>query len=99
MKTEIYQEMEIADEVVKLAGEVEQEIEPILKQIDEVAEFNSAKVLKAFQDNMIADMHFNSTTGYGYGDIGRRWWNNQHQRLQNSGRFGRRIDFYGDRKW
>lgn len=71
MKTEIYQEMEIADEVVKLAGEVEQEIEPILKQIDEVAEFNSAKVLKAFQDNMIADMHFNSTTGYGYGDIGR----------------------------
>lgn len=29
------------------------------------------KVLKAFQDNNISDMHFGSTTGYGYGDIGR----------------------------
>ena len=29
------------------------------------------KVLKAFQDNNISDMHFNQTTGYGYGDIGR----------------------------
>ena len=29
------------------------------------------KVLKAFQDANISDVHFNSTTGYGYSDIGR----------------------------
>ena len=29
------------------------------------------KVLKAFHNNRIADVHFGSTTGYGYGDIGR----------------------------
>ena len=29
------------------------------------------RVLKALQDNKISDVHFNSTTGYGYGDIGR----------------------------
>ena len=33
--------------------------------------YNSMKVLKAFQDANISDVHFNSTTGYGYSDIGR----------------------------
>ena len=28
-------------------------------------------VLKAFQDNKVSDVHFNSTTGYGYDDAGR----------------------------
>ena len=29
------------------------------------------KVLNAFHNNRISDVHFGSTTGYGYGDIGR----------------------------
>ena len=33
--------------------------------------YNSIKVLKAFHQNHISDVHFNSTTGYGYSDIGR----------------------------
>ena len=43
----------------------------ICKKIDENCEKNSLNVLKAFQNNRISDMHFGSTTGYGYGDIGR----------------------------
>ena len=40
-------------------------------KIEKICEFNSRKVLEAFQNNQISDMHFGSTTGYGYGDIGR----------------------------
>lgn len=36
-----------------------------------ICEYNSNKVLKAFQDNGVSEVDFGSTTGYGYGDIGR----------------------------
>ena len=52
-------------------NEAEKVIEPILKKIDEVAYFNSKKVLDAFWHESVSEMHFNTTTGYGYGDIGR----------------------------
>lgn len=39
--------------------------------IDEIAEYNQLKVQKAFIDNGVSDSHFNSSTGYGYGDRGR----------------------------
>ena len=67
----MYSEMGISNELVEKSKETEKELEPIFKQIDEVCEYNSLKVLKAFQDNRISDIHFNQTTGYGYGDIGR----------------------------
>lgn len=43
----------------------------IFNKIDEICLFNSKKVLEAFQNNNISEMHFNTTTGYGYDDIGR----------------------------
>ena len=67
----MYNELGISDDLVKKAKETEKEIEPVFKQIEEVCEYNSAKVLNAFQKNRISDIHFNQTTGYGYGDIGR----------------------------
>ena len=67
----MYNELGISDELVKKARETEKQIEPVFKQIEDVCEYNSIKVLKAFQDNRISDIHFNQTTGYGYGDIGR----------------------------
>ena len=67
----MYKEFGISEEVIKLSKETEKEIEPIFKKIEEVCEYNSLKVLKAFQNNNISDMHFNQTTGYGYGDVGR----------------------------
>ena len=64
-------EFGISDEIIELSNQVEKEIKPVFENIDEICEYNSLKVLKAFQDNRISDMHFNQTTGYGYGDIGR----------------------------
>ena len=52
-----------------------QQSEEFLKEkfrfADEISEFNQEKVLKAFNKRSIALRHFNSTTGYGYGDDGR----------------------------
>ena len=41
------------------------------KKIDELCSYNSKKVLDAFQKNKVSESHFNSTTGYGYNDLGR----------------------------
>ena len=47
------------------------EIEKELQKIDEIEEYNSEKVLNAFTTNNISETDFNTTTGYGYNDIGR----------------------------
>lgn len=67
----MYNEFGIKKQVIELSKKVEDEIEPIFKQIDENCEKNTLKVLSAFSKNNISDMHFGSTTGYGYGDVGR----------------------------
>lgn len=59
-------------ELLNLASEVEEEIKDIIKKIDEDAMYNSMKVLNAFHKNNVSEMHFNSTTGYGYNDIRKR---------------------------
>ena len=51
--------------------EVEKTIAPILKRIDDIAYSNSKKVLDAFWSEFVSEIHFNGTTGYGYGDLGR----------------------------
>ncbi len=48
-----------------------QELEGVFKQLDEIEEGNTQKVLKAFQKNKISEAHLSGTTGYGYGDLGR----------------------------
>ena len=49
----------------------EKELKDIFEKIDAQEYRNSIKVLNAFHENKISEAHFNSTTGYGYGDIGR----------------------------
>lgn len=47
------------------------DLEDILRSIDDLEEYNSEKVLNAFITNNISETDFNTTTGYGYNDIGR----------------------------
>lgn len=51
--------------------EAEEHLSNFYKEIDLVEEKNSLKVLNAFKNNNLSEIHFNSTTGYGYDDIGR----------------------------
>ena len=67
----MYNEYGISEELINLSKQVEENIKEKFKQIDEICEYNSLKVLKAFRDNKISEIHFSATTGYGYDDIGR----------------------------
>ena len=59
------------NELLYLIQDSEKEIKTQLEKIDDIVFINSKKVLDAFQKNSVSEYHFNSTTGYGYGDIGR----------------------------
>ena len=67
----MYEEFGISRKIEELSEKVEEQVKEVFSQIDKTCSKNSLKVLKAFQENQISEMHFGSTTGYGYGDIGR----------------------------
>ena len=67
----MYKEFGIKEDIIDLSKKVENDLRPIFNKTEEIAEYNSLKVLMAFQKYNLSEMHFNSTTGYGYGDIGR----------------------------
>ncbi len=67
----MFESFGIKKEIISLSNEVDKIIEKEINKVNEIAAYNSLKVLLAFQNNRVSDVHFNSTTGYGYGDIGR----------------------------
>lgn len=66
-----YQSLGIDPKVLSFCENIEQGLYERFRKIDEVAELNQMKVLKAMQDNRLSDIHFAATTGYGYNDMGR----------------------------
>ena len=58
-------------ELDNIALEAEEDASEAFDRIDHTARCNSEKVLKAFIDNRVGEMHLKGTTGYGYGDDGR----------------------------
>ena len=56
---------------VELINKSEKELRDQFDKINNIVFFNSKKVLDAFQKENVSEYHFNSTTGYGYNDIGR----------------------------
>lgn len=61
----------IPKEIIDIANESEEEVLSMYQKVDQIAMYNQAKVLKAFQDNNISTVHLGKTTGYGYDDAGR----------------------------
>ena len=51
--------------------EAEENLQEEFKKIDKVENFYSEKVMNAFYNNNVQEACFNSTTGYGYSDLGR----------------------------
>lgn len=58
-------------EIIELFNKAEEKLIDEFKNIDRLCDLNSMKVLNAFRNNNVSEIHFNSTTGYGYNDIGR----------------------------
>jgi len=64
-------EIIISDKVLELTNKAEEEVQDIFVSLDKECTKNSLKVINAFKHNRVSTVHFNSTTGYGYDDIGR----------------------------
>lgn len=66
-----YEMLDIDEKVMELASVCEEELKNTYILVDEVCEYNSMKVMKAFWETEINESAFHSTSGYGYNDVGR----------------------------
>ena len=67
----LYREMGISPAVYHYGEQVTARLADRFAAIDQVAEYNQAKVLSAFRKNRVAATCFAASTGYGYNDEGR----------------------------
>lgn len=67
----MYKTMGIDEKVFNYCQKVEKKLTERFQTIDQIAEYNQAKVLHAMQKNQLSEAHLFPSTGYGYNDIGR----------------------------
>lgn len=67
----MYESLGLSKEVYNYCENILCDLKERFHKIDEIAEYNQMKVLRAMQNNHVSEMHFASTTGYGYNDSGR----------------------------
>ncbi len=68
---ELYQTMGISPAVYSHGEKALERLKDRFTRIDQIAEYNQAKVLRAMQKNRVSAACFAATTGYGYDDLGR----------------------------
>ena len=67
----IYESLGVSREVYRRGEAVVARLTDRFQAIDQVAEYNQAKVIQAMQAHRVGANHFAATTGYGYDDDGR----------------------------
>ena len=68
---EMYKELGISREVLDFGLAIESGLKERFDRIDQIAEYNQLKVIKAMQENKVRAGCFNYASGYGYDDLGR----------------------------
>ncbi len=63
--------MQLDQKILNFLTTIENELTTEFRQIEQTALINQAKMLQAFQNTRIGLHHFQTTTGYGYHDLGR----------------------------
>ena len=61
----------ISKETLEFSKTIQKNVSDYFCDIDEISEFNTAKVLSAFKKNRVSEVMLGGTTGYGYDDVGR----------------------------
>lgn len=56
---------------IQIIREAEKKLADRFRELDEIAYLNQIKVVQAFRKHHLRDSHFNPSSGYGYGDVGR----------------------------
>lgn len=67
----LHEELGIHRRVLNAVDEAERQVESVFQELDDIMAYNQYKILRAFQEHRIRDVHFRWTTGYGYDDPGR----------------------------
>lgn len=67
----LYASMGISEQVYSYGSNILTGLKERFDAIDERAEYNQLKVLKAMQENQVSEACLLGTTGYGYNDLGR----------------------------
>ena len=68
---EQYKNLGISREVYEFGEKIEESLKERFTEIDARAEYNQMKVIKAMQENRVSAECFNTSSGYGYNDLGR----------------------------
>ena len=63
--------MSFSKELLTLKKRVLDELAPSFRRIEQMSEENTLKVLTAMRECKVSDIHFNTSSGYAYDDIGR----------------------------
>lgn len=71
MTEKMYKELGISNAVYTFCEKIWQDLQMRFAKIDETAEHNQLKVLKAMQEAHVSEACLLGTTGYGYNDLGR----------------------------
>ena len=66
-----YESLGISKEVYQFGQKIEASLKERFEKIDQIAEFNQMKVIRAMQENRVSAECFNMSSGYGYNDLGR----------------------------
>ena len=66
-----YEQFGISAEVYAYGEEILSSLQKRFRQIDETAEYNQLKVIRAMQECRVSEACLLGTTGYGYSDVGR----------------------------
>ena len=68
---QMYESLGLSKAVYEYGEQVLASLKDRFAQVDQVAEYNQAKVIRAMQENRVDATCFAATTGYGYDDVGR----------------------------
>lgn len=72
------------EEIINIVNKCEKELTNEFNKIEDNAFYFSKKVLESFKNNNVNEACFNSTTGYGYNDLGRETIENVYKDLFQS---------------
>lgn len=68
---QLYESLGISRPVLDFAGKILDSLEERFREIDDMAEYNQLKVIRAMQEARVSAECFQATSGYGYNDLGR----------------------------
>lgn len=68
---ELLSQMHVSPEVYRFCQAQEEGLRAEFAKLDKIGEYNTWKVVEAFQHERVAEQHFETTSGYGYTDPGR----------------------------